>query len=268
MPMRALYLIFICLFLPSSAMAATLGEVRTALYEGQFDTAHEQAKALGTPEGLILAAEALNAKLLLGEAEKPKKTAKASMRLAQQALELDAQSVDAQMQYAVAYGFYGRHVSPFKAWRKKIPLKILSEIEKTAALHADMSDQNLGRNLALQGAWHFSVVERAGAGRAQKYYGANEIEGQRYFELALEHQPNDILISANYTLMRYVLAPETHQTWAQNNLRTLLKIAPQNAVEARVQEHMQIILDAFSTQKHNQENEQTNAQKLAQDFLS
>lgn len=266
--MRALYFIFICLFLPNSAMAATLGEVRTALYEGQLDHAHEQAKALGTAEGLIVAAEALNAKLLLGEAEKPSKTAKASMRLAKQALALDANNTDAQMQYAIAYGFYGRHVSPFKAWRKKIPLKILSEIEKTSAPHTHISEQNLGRNFALQGAWHFSVVERAGAGRAQKYYGANELEGQRYFELALKHQPNDILISANYTLMRYVLAPETHQVWAQNNLRMLLKIVPQNAVEARVQDRMKIILDAFSTQKHNQENKQTNAQKLAQDFLS
>lgn len=241
-------------------MAATLGEVRTALYEGQFDHAHEQAKALGTPEGLIVAAEALNAKLLLGDTEKPSKTAKASMRLAQQALKIDAQNADAQMQYAIAYGFYGRHVSPFKAWRKKIPMKILSEIEKTSALRTDMSEQDLGRNFALQGAWHFSVVERAGATRAQKYYGANEVEGQHYFELALEHQPNDILISANYTLMRYVLAPETHQVWAKSNLQALLKLTPQNAVEARVQARMQTILEAFDTQ--------ADAQKLAQDFLN
>lgn len=262
--MRALFIIFISLYFHSAASASSLAEMRTALYEGHFESAYAQAQALGTEDGLVLAAEALNAKLLLGGGDKPSKTAKTSMRLAKQALTLNARNADAQMQYAIAYGFYGRHVSPFKAWRKKIPLKILAEIQKAATMQTNTTRQSTRHYHALQGAWHFSVVNRAGAKRAQKFYGANEVEGQKYFEMALRSHPNDILISANYTVMRYVLAPETHEIWARERLRTLSLIPSQNAVEARVQVRMKAILDAFDAPT----NASSSALILAQEFLT
>ncbi|PHR91491.1 MAG: hypothetical protein COA69_09835 [Robiginitomaculum sp.] len=244
-----------------SAHADPFQEARTALYAGQFDQAHEQARALGTGAGLVLASEALNAKLLLGQSERPAKTAKTAMKLAKQALEMDAQNEAAQMQYAVAYGFYGRHVSGFKAWRKKLPVKIKDEIEKSIAMNTSGADE--ARNLALRGAWHLSVVMRAGVNRANSFYGANEAEGVRSFELAMCINPDDILIVANYTLMRYVLDPKAHQQWAQDNLKLIVDAKAHNAVERQVQTRMQQILDSFD---HPQDADDT--EKLAWNFLN
>lgn len=245
-----------------SAHAASFQEARTALYAGQFDQAHKQARELGTGVGLVLASEALNAKLLLGQSERPAKTAKAAMKLAKRALEMDAQNGPAQMQYAVAYGFYGRHVSGFKAWRKKLPMKIKDEIEKSIAMNT--SEADAARNQALRGAWHLSVVMRAGAHRAKSLYGANEAEGVRHFELAMCVNPDDILIAANYTLMRYVLDPEAHGQWAQDSLKLIVNAKAQNAIERQVQIRMQQILDGFEQPEHIQKS----AQQLAQDFLN
>ena len=106
--MRRVFLIFILVFWGASAHAASYEQAKIALDQGQFDQAHSQATALSTNQGFTLAAEALNAKLLLGLTGNPSKTAKAAMALAQTVLEQEAENAEAQMQYAIAYGFYGR----------------------------------------------------------------------------------------------------------------------------------------------------------------
>lgn len=211
-----------------------------ALNQGEFDQAHAQAAALSTNPGFVLAAEALNAKLLLGLTKNPSKTAKVAMALAQTVLEQEAGNAEAQLQYAIAYGFYGRQVSPFKAWRKKLPLKILVEIDKARA-----SGPNDARTFALLGAWHLSVVQRAGVKKAQKFYGANEKDGLYNFELAKQAAPDDLVILANYTLMRYVLSPSVEEKLTQESLQKIIAAPAKNAVEAKLQIQMQSILESF-----------------------
>ena len=247
-------ILFLC-FNAVSAFANSYEDARTALDTGQFEQAHQSARALGTDAGLVLAAEALNAKLLLGLSTAPSKTAKSAMKLAQAVLEQDASNADAQLQYAIAYGFYGRQVSVFKAWRKKIPLKILKEIN--AAIATNPQDY---RTHALLGAWHLSVVQRAGAGRAKKYFGATQEQGQHDFELALQHLPDDIIILANYTLMRFVIDPQDTEIWVKKNLQKIITLPTPTAVEAHVQIQIAEILAVLDQPK--------TAQGLAKDFIT
>ncbi len=237
------------------AYAASYEQAQAALMQGEFDQAYKQAIELSSTEGLVLGAEALNAKLLLGLSKKPSKTAKAAMALADKVLQQDSTNAEAQLQYAIAYGFYGRQVSPFKAWRKKIPLKILAEIDK-ARITGPMD----ARTFALLGAWHLSVVQRAGRKNAKKLYGANEEDGLFYFDQARQADPTDMIILANYTLMRYVLHPKIEETMIKENLQMIITATPQNAVEGQLQSQLQPILSAL--------NESKGAVSMAKDFIT
>ena len=62
-----------CVFLLGGGQAAfanSVQEIRLTLESGGYDLAVEQGSALGSAGGLVLAAEALNSKLLLGRAER------------------------------------------------------------------------------------------------------------------------------------------------------------------------------------------------------
>lgn len=245
--MREIYLTLLSGFLlllgAEDVFANSAKDVRATLEAGSYDLAVEQGSALGTADGLVLAAEALNAKLLLGKAERKTKTAKRAIKLAQAALLLDPKNAEAQLQYALAYGFYGRHVSSFTAWRKNLPKKILAEINKAALMAPED-----GRVDALKGAWHLNLLYRARGFDVEKRYGANAAAGKAYFQKALAHNKDDIIIRASYLMLDYVLAPEHLSEKTMLALeKTLLPLPPRNAVESRVHAQMQNVYAGFKT---------------------
>ena len=222
-----------------------ISSVRAALDAGNFDQTVIDGTALGTASGLVLAAEALNAQLLLGLADKKIKTAKRAMKLAKAALALEPQNPDAQFQYAIAYGFYGRHVSSFTAWRKNLPKKIRDEIDKAAKLApAD------GRVDALKGAWHLNLLYRAGGWDVKKRYGADEATGLANYQTALKTNADDIIILSSYLMLNYILAPEQRADATQAALKNMLQnLRPKNAVERQIFSQMQGVADGFSNGK-------------------
>jgi len=246
--MRAIHVsLLCCIFLlvgGRNAFANSLQEIRITLEAGSYDLAVEQAAALGSAGGLVLAAEALNAKLLLGKAARKVKTAKRAMKLAKAALVLDPQNAEAQIQYALAYGFYGRHASTFTAWRKKLPQKIRAEIDRAAIMAPDDV-----RVEALKGAWHLNLLYRAGDFDVGKRYGANAQEGVTHFKNAIaKNQGDDIIISSNFLMLQFVLEPETRAKPTKLALQTtILTKQPHNDVERQIQLQMQSVYDSFET---------------------
>jgi len=246
--MRAIYITLVTgiflLFGAANAFAGALQDIRVTLESGQYDLAAEQASGLGTTDGLVLAAEALNAKLLLGHAKHKTKTAKRSMKLAKAALELDPNNPEAQFQYALAYGFYGRYASSFKAWRKKLPQKIRIEIEKAAAMAPEDP-----RVEALKGAWHWNLLYRANGFDVGKRFGASEEVGRRHFQKALQNNPDGrIIMYANFLMLDFILHPEKQAAPTKRALKTnLLPLQPQNAIERQILVQMQNIYTGFET---------------------
>jgi len=244
--MKAGYLsLLCCIFLLTgvrSAFANSLQEIRVTLEAGSYDLAVEQGSALGSADGLVLAAEALNAKLLLGKAKRKTKTAKKAMKLAITALEIDPQNTEAQIQYALAYGFYGRHASNFTAWRKKLPQKIRAEIEKAAIMVPDDA-----RVEALMGAWHLNLLYRASGFDVGKRYGANMQEGITHFENALEmNQKVDIIIFSNFLILQFALQPDIRGEQTKLALQDTIRTKrPRNNVERQILTQMQNIYDGF-----------------------
>lgn len=250
-----------CIFLlmgGGNAFANSVQEIRLTLESGGYDLAVEQGSALGSADGLVLAAEALNAKLLLGCAERKTKTAKRAMKLAKAALVLEPQNAEAQIQYALAYGFYGRYASDFKAWRKKLPQKIKAEIDIALTMAPDDA-----RAHALQGAWHLNLLYRAGGFDVGKRYGANEQEGVAHFKSAAaqnvivqnslaqnslaQSSGDDIIITANFLLLQFVLAPDARAELTEIALHTdILSQQPNNDVERQILMQMQNVYEGFA----------------------
>jgi len=230
-------------FAGSTAFSDTLREARVSLDAGRYDLAIAQGTMLGTADGLVLAAEALNAQLFLGLAERKTKTAKKAMKLAEAALVLDPNTKDAHLQYAIAYGFYGRHVSSFTAWRKNVPKKIRDAIGEAA-----LSAPNDLRIEALKGAWHLNLLYKASGFDVEKRYGANQALGIAHFETALASNPNDIIIGSTYIMLTYVLEPQSRAAQTEDWLKTkVLSASPKNATEQQIQAQMQLIYESFAT---------------------
>ena len=225
-----------------AASASSVSDIDTALREGQYQSAYEQGVALNNAQGMVLAVEALNAQLLLGGQDDPSKLAKRALKLAKRARALEPANTEADVQYAIAYGFYGRHASAFKAWRKKLPQKIKAAIENAHDHNA--SD---ARVEALRGAWHLSLLYRAGKWNVGKRYGASIAAGQKHFDAALDLKPDDILINSNYALMLYVLGPQQYKARSKFLLETAVATPPRNAVERDIQTRMAEILTALDT---------------------
>ena len=225
----AIYIFSFILLFTGTSFAASLDDVRAAINTGQYDQAYEQGSALGSAEGLLLAAESLNTKIMLGQSKSPKKDAKRAMKLAQEVLAKDPSHKNASLQYAIAYGFYGREVSAVTAWRKKLPTKI-----KTAIGVARANNEYSPQTDALMGAWNFSVVHKAGVARADKSFGATQSEGGILFTEALMGDPDDILIRANFSMMFYVLDPENNLPLVKQLLREFENSEPSNHLESQV----------------------------------
>ena len=224
------------------AFATTLKDARVALDGGNYQLAVLKGVELGTADGLVLAAEGLNAQLLLGQAKRKTQTAKQAMKMARAALAIKPDTKDAHLQYAIAYGFYGRHVSSFTAWRKNLPKKIRIAIDAAA-----MAAPDDHRVHALRGAWHLNLLYKAGNFDVEKRYGANKAQGIAHFKTALADRPHDILIGATYTVLVYVLNPETTSAQTEQTLKTILAASPKNATERQLQQQMQKIYDGFAT---------------------
>ena len=211
------------------AHAADLEEARVYLTSGDYDLAFSQAQIVGDVPGILLAVEALNSKILIGNSDNVKKDAKLAMKMAQQVLELDPDNKDAKLLYAIAYGFYGRSASPFKAWRKKLPQKIRAAIDQAYA-----ANPGEPHSYALIGAWHLSIHARAGASTAKRLYGASKEQGIAFYKKALEAAPQDILITGNYALMLYASDPERHEDEVRQLLTDIQSATPKDATEEQI----------------------------------
>ncbi len=228
----------------TGAFANTPDQARRHITTGDYVQAETTAQALGTAEGFALAAEALSARILLGEIGKLNKNSKIARRYAEQALKLSPDLQNAHLQYALADGFVTRTSGVVTAWRKKLPQKTKAQIENYKARFPDDA-----RGQALLGAWHLGVIRKAGIKNGEDWYGASLRAGRQYYDQALVQNPNDIMINVNYALSLYVLDTNIYAGPALTLLTTAMAQSPKDALEAGVQLRAQRILDVWDEKK-------------------
>jgi len=152
------------------------------------------------------------------------------VKIALDILTSNPSNADAKLLYAISYGFYGRSVSPIKAWRKKIPQKI-----ETAILDAITANPDNANSYALYAGWHLGVYAKAGPKTARRMYGANIEDGISNFERAQSLLPDDMMINANYALMLFAIDKDAYKSRIDPLFAAVSAAQPKNSAEVFVQ---------------------------------
>lgn len=215
------------------AFASSIEDARAKLITGEYDAAIDMALALDTPDGLMLAAETLSAKVMLGYVDDANDEAKKARKWAEDALEAMPTSQEAHIQFALAYGFETRTSSPFRAWRKKLPKKTLRAIEDCRTKYPDDP-----RGDALLGAWHLGIVRKAGAKNGKNWFGASEAEGIKWYESAHKAAPNDIVIASNYAVTLLGLDAEKYVTRSSEIMAAIADMPSKTAVDEDIKKRI------------------------------
>ena len=218
--------------------AQTYSDVQSALNSGRYTQAAQLGEALATPEALAVAAESLNAQILLCRIEDPKKSARQARKLAERALKIDPVHPNALLQYALAEALVTRRSSPITVWRKKLPQKLLENIQAYKNVRP-----NDPRIEAFIGAWHFGIVRRAGPKRAKDWYGASVEDGITAYEYALKLHPDDMIIATNYAFSILEHNPEKYAPQAIEILNHVTNSKTDNVLERDLQKLIRDMLD-------------------------
>lgn len=221
----------------SSVNGDALVEARTLFVKGDYDEAHARAAALGTSEAYLLASEAIAAKIILGYYDKPNQPARQARDLAEKAVALNPDNLDARFHHAVTFGLETQSTGVLKAWRKKMPTRMREEIETLRALAP-----NDPRGHALLGAWHLGIVNRVGERNAYSWYKASTDRGIALYEKAMELAGEDILIASNYAASTILLG---NPDYAQTLMLHVAKMTPRTAPEKEVQSRMDSLLALY-----------------------
>ncbi|MEP6342014.1 MAG: hypothetical protein ABJ275_01765 [Maricaulaceae bacterium] len=210
-----------------------LEKARALFDAGDYAAARMAAEDIGTADAYILASETVTATIILGHFKKPNAAAKEALSLAEKALALNPDDVDARLQHALTYGLVAQSTGDLKAWRKKLPVHMRDLIE---GLRRDAPDDARGH--ALLGAWNLEIVNKVGDRNAYKWYKANADEGIASYEMALKLANDDIIIKSNYGAAMILL---DDMESAKKLLSAVMDVPPTNAAEIGFQKRVAIL---------------------------
>jgi len=217
---------------------------RDLLISGHYDAALEAGAATDNADGYVLASEALSAKIILGQVDKPHKQAKAGLDLAMKALAAAPDDQAVRVQHALAYGLMTRTSSPLKAWRKKYATKSRKIITDLQKAYPDLAYGD-----ALLGAWHLGIIRKAGAKNAEKWYGATAQAGMQSYEAALVKSPQDIIVMSNYAVSIFAMDPQAYAEQARTLLESVALQTAETGLERDIQSRMAAVLSQWDDPK-------------------
>jgi hypothetical protein len=180
----------------ASPLSAETSDEPAQLYAaGHYLAAAKAAESHASPDSFTLAARALLAACIAGgERRQTAALLDRAERLANEALELDPDTIDARLQLALVYGMRGRRVSVPEAFARGFAPRGRRLIDQALTLAPQDA-----RPHAMLGAWHLEVLRRGGSAGAFAY-GARFADGAAAFERALSLAPNDLMIPLQYAI--------------------------------------------------------------------
>ena len=203
-----------------------LAAARTAYAEGRFLEAADLAQAVGTSAGYALATDcvAKHGFHLAADDEKEALYERA-MRLAEEAVRLDADNPEAYLQTAHAVGRYSEGLGPMKALRGGYPGQVRKALEKALELDPDM----VGAEVSL-GGWHATIVGGAG-GLMARMLGATRKRAVKHFDRGLELAPGLKEAYFEYANGLLTINRKRDREQARKLLARSIEIAPKDAFE-------------------------------------
>lgn len=211
--------------LTATAQASVPPDALNAFHAGQFAKSAQIAEAEASVPSLAFAARALIAEAItriegfclpcLSEAE----------ALAEQAIALDAKSVEGHLQRSIAMGFRGRVIGVMRARSENLPEKAHDAL--TRALELD--PENIWAQASL-GAWHLEIVHHAGPVLATLSYGATKSRGLSLYREALARNPSNVVLHVHFALSILALDQKSFHDEAQSALSAALSVPTRDAL--------------------------------------
>lgn len=163
---------------------ADQADAEAAYQQGAWEVAANEAQRLETADGYAFAAGALVAKLMVEDVGDGREAlAERAIDLAEYALHLDEDHVEARLRLASALGFRGRYMSGWRAYLTRLPQRGRSLLEEVVARQPDNAWA-----LGMLGAWHLEVARRGGS-RGLRALDASVEAGMGYYSQAIALDP-------------------------------------------------------------------------------
>lgn len=194
-----------------------------ALYdEGQFEAALAAARALNTADGFALASRTglVLVRYFMAPGERPAAIA-AALADAQQALEMDPDHLEGNLQAAISIGYRGklrRSISDAWAGRRYIDTALAHHPESSWAR-------------AALGGWNGEVVMEAGRFFASALFGAKRKRAVRHFRSAVEAEPGNIGIRTSFAITLLRFRRSRFEAEAITLLSGTISLAAENALD-------------------------------------
>ena len=210
-----------------AAGAESIHEARAAYTEGRFVDAARIAEALGTSEGLALAAESLtiHAHFIASKDEKEALFQRAA-GLARQAVRADPGNADAHLQLAHAIGRNAQAVGSLEAANRGYAGQIREATETALQLNSEMAAAHLSLGL-----WHAEIVGAVGSFLAYLTYGARARDALASFERALELAPDAKAASLEYATGLLALDENKYREKARRLLKRAIEVPTKDAYD-------------------------------------
>lgn len=220
----------LCFHAAALARAPSYEAALTQYNAGAFLEAAEAARALGSAEGLALAARARLAHAMTSVPVKERlphlKAAEADARAA---LEKDESLVGAHVQLVVALGQTARIKGVVWAQMEGIPQQTRAHIRRAHELEP--------RNpwpLIATGAWNLEVARNIRF--AARLFGASKQKGHEAFQAALEADPGNLVVRYQYALTLLSFRRADYRATAERLLAEALELEPRDAYAKIMQE--------------------------------
>ena len=218
--MKRLLLSALLTALAAPALAASVADGRAHLDAGNYGAAVQTGRYVDSPEGTLLAAEAMGAQIMLNRVDAVD-TAKDALDMLDDVLDDDPDNTEALFLRALHQGFRTRSSSKLAIVMGGLIGKTQDQIEAFAS--AAPGDP---RADALRGAWHLGIVRAAGDGR----FGASLDEGLARYDAAVEALPEDIVVMSNYAFSLVVMEDEALRPRAKALLDQIADTPARDAV--------------------------------------
>jgi tetratricopeptide (TPR) repeat protein len=223
--------------------AAGLGEAEARYERGDMVGAASLARSAASAEGFALAAKAtlVQATYLSPMAEKQALFELAATD-AKEALALDPDRVDAQLQLAIALGQLAELDDPISAHVNGYAKEGKALLDRALAL-----DPNNAWAQALLGMWHLRIVQRAGDALAEGLYGASRAAGVELCSGTLAGMDAALALRYGCALTLVELDPDEFEDTAEVTLAKVKDSAPQDAADSLVQAAAARLLDEIKS---------------------
>lgn len=200
--LKSLCIATVLAVLPLAANAASIEEAQALYDSGDYDAAADIGEALKTPKGYTLATKALLGKTnLLPRKQRSLDDIARATAMAEAAIKLDPDNIDAHLQYATSLGIRGRLISKLRAKLERLPERAEEHLVIALKLQPDHPWAN-----AFYAAWHMEVARNGGATLARAIYGASLETGIEIFDRALTLQPMNPVLPYEYA--QFLLASD------------------------------------------------------------